>query len=113
MGYRQTMSLRPPQTLQTLLTLETGASTLDAEILAEKAAALGRAGRAMEERLAALNQAGPQAPGRDALLAAAADAVWSFFVQRELCGLRDQQQIIADYAIPGAVLARLGAVSRR
>lgn len=113
MGYRQAMSLRPPQTLQTMLILETGAGALDAEILAEKAAALGRAGRAVEERLAALAQAGPQAPEREALLAAAAEAVWGFFVQRELCGLRDQQQIIADYAIPGAVLARLGAVSRR
>jgi hypothetical protein len=31
-------------------------------------------------------------------------------VQRELCGLRDQQQIIAEYRIPGEVLARLGAM---
>jgi hypothetical protein len=107
------MSLRPPRNLQSHLELETGASVLDAEILAEKAAALGRAGRMVEERLATLRAAGPDAAHREALLASAADAVWSFFIQRELCGLRDQQQIIADYAIPGAVLARLGAVSRR
>jgi hypothetical protein len=95
-----------------MLTLETGAGVLDAEILAEKAAALGRAGRAVEERIAALNRAGPDTPERETLLTSAAEAVWGFFVQRELCGLKDQQQVIADYAIPGAVLARLGSVKR-
>lgn len=107
------MSLRPPQSLSTQLVLETGASVLDAEILAEKAAALGRAGAAVEKTLAAVREAGPQSPDREALLASAAEAVWGFFVQRELCGLRDQQAIIRDYAIPAAVLARLGAVTRR
>jgi hypothetical protein len=106
------MSLRPPQDLRTQLVPETGASVLDAEILAEKAAALGRAGRAVEAALAALKDAGPQAPDREALLACAAEAVWGFLVQRELCGLKDQQTIIRDYAVPGAVLARLGAVRR-
>ena len=104
------MSLRMPQTLKHQLNLETGASVLDAELLAEQAAALGRAGRRVEEALVALN-AGPEddRAAREPLLKAAADAVWGFFVQRELCGLRDQDQVIADYAIPRAVLVRLGA----
>jgi hypothetical protein len=106
------MSLRPPRNLSTHLVVETGASVLDAEILAEKAAALGRAGEAVEKTLTALRDSDPQAAHRDLLLTAAADAVWAFFIQRELCGLRDQQQVIADYAIPGAVLARLGAMKR-
>jgi len=35
--------------------------------------------------------------------------VWSFFIQREACGLKDQRQVIADLAIPRAVLVRIGA----
>lgn len=102
------MPLRPPQSLSTQLTVETGASILDAEILAEKAAALGRAGDRVRQGLDALAAAG----GDPALLDAAAEAVWGFFVQRELLGLKDRQQVIADYAIPKAVLARLGARPR-
>lgn len=101
------MSLRMPQDLKSQLNLETGASVLDAELLAEQAAALGRAGQTVEKALAALNAA--PAEDREALLKTAADAVWGFFIQRELCGLRDQAQVIADYAIPRAVLMRLGA----
>jgi hypothetical protein len=33
-----------------------------------------------------------------------------FFVQREVLGLRDRNAIIAAYAIPREVLARLGAI---
>jgi hypothetical protein len=106
------MSLRPPQNLRTQLTLESGASVLDVEILAEKAASLGRAGAAVEAALGALKSAGPDAPEREALLDVAADAVWAFFVQRELCGLKDEQAVIRDYAIPPEVLARLGATRR-
>ena len=43
---------------------------------------------------------------------AAARQVWAFLVQRELCGLRDQKQIIKDYGIPGEVIVRLGAMER-
>lgn len=37
---------------------------------------------------------------------------WALFVQRELCGFRDQQDVIKQYGIPGAVLVRLGAVEK-
>ena len=47
--------------------------------------------------------------GRSALVKAAADAVWGFLVQREVMGLRDRTQVIAHYAIPREVLARIGA----
>ena len=46
------------------------------------------------------------------LVKRAAKEVWAFFVQREICGLRDQKQIIKDYGIPGEVLVRLGAVEK-
>ena len=45
---------------------------------------------------------------RRKLVARAAREVWAFFVQRELCGLRDQKQVIAFYGIPNEVLVRLG-----
>ena len=49
---------------------------------------------------------------REALLDTAADAVWAFFIQREICGLRDQRDLIRRYDIPKEVLARVGIVRR-
>jgi hypothetical protein len=92
--------------------LADGASLLDHELLAEKAAALGRMGGRVEaslERLREHDRAGADPASRQGLLAEAADAVWCFFVQRELCGLKDQSAVIAQYAIPREVLVRLGA----
>jgi hypothetical protein len=85
-----------------------GLDILGHEILAEKAASLGRAGKGVEIALARLreNEDGEQ---RAALLKAAAEAVHAYFIQRELCGLRKHEAVIRDYGIPGAVLARLGA----
>ena len=104
------MSLRMPQDPNFSIRFETGASALEHEIAGEKAASLGRAGEAVAKALARL--ADPEivaAEGRDVLLKAAADAVWSFFVQREVLGLRDQGPAIRHYNIPRAVLVRLGA----
>ena len=42
----------------------------------------------------------------------AAREVWAFLVQRELCGLRDQKEIIRFYGIPPEVLVRLGAMDK-
>jgi hypothetical protein len=36
--------------------------------------------------------------------------VWKYFIQRELCGLRDQRDVIREYRIPNEVLMRLGAM---
>lgn len=91
-------------------------NVLEADMLAEKASSLGHHGRLVEAALAAL-RAFDAAPDGDrderlTLVRKAAREVWAFFVQRELCGLRDQKQIIRDYAIPGEVLARLGAIEK-
>ena len=86
---------------------------LAADILAEKASSLGHQGRKMERALAALrahDAAAGDAEARHRLLRAAAHEVWAFFIQRELCGFRDHKQVIGDYAIPGEVLVRLGAM---
>lgn len=89
--------------------LPDAANPLDHEILAEKAASLGRAGERVERCLAALRLAGRDSPRRPALLKDAADAVYAYFIQRELCGMRRHQDVIREYAIPGEVLVRLGA----
>jgi hypothetical protein len=78
------------------------------ELVSERAAALGRAGRKVEVALQGL-RAGQDGPDREALTKEAAAAVWAFFVQREACGFRDQRGVIAHYDIPRAVLVRLGA----
>ncbi len=105
------MSLRPPRLLrESASRRETGLNVLEAEILSEAAAALGRAGARAEAALARLSDpVAEETAGRDVLLKDAAEAVWSLFIQREACGLRDQRQVIADLRIPRAVLARLGA----
>ncbi|MEF2074760.1 DUF6665 family protein [Consotaella aegiceratis] len=81
---------------------------LDAEILQEKAASLGRAGRRVEAALDALQAVAGEAPERPALVRDAARAVHHFFIQRELCGLRRHGDVIREMAIPKDVLARVG-----
>jgi hypothetical protein len=89
------------------------------EILAEKASALGRAGEKAGAALARLDahaQSRATEPAaaehdsrRQALLKEAADAVYAFFIQRELCGLRRHDAVIRELGIPREVLVRLGA----
>ena len=90
-------------------------NVLEADMAAEKASSLGHHGRQVENAMAAL-RAFDAAPGdpdeRLRLVRKAAREVWAFLVQRELCGLRDQKEVIRHYGIPGEVLARLGAVER-
>ncbi len=99
------MALRPPA-------MRPGESIFDplgVEILGEKAASLGRAGEKVERSLAALRACeGPESE-RARLLRQATDAVHAYFIQRELCGLRRHDAVIREYAIPRAVLVRLGA----
>jgi hypothetical protein len=92
-----------------------GFDILEGEILAEKASSLGHHGRQVEKAMAALRAFDPATGHPDerlALVRKAAREVWAFLVQRELCGLRDQKQVIKDYGIPGEVLVRLGAIER-
>jgi hypothetical protein len=90
--------------------LRSGDSALQHEIAGELASALGRMGREVERALAALreSEAAPGSPERADLLKSAAGAVWCYFVQREVNGMRNHRGVIADYNIPRDVLARLG-----
>jgi hypothetical protein len=103
------MPLRPPSGSTSATAAEAAFDALGHEILAEKAAALGRAGQRVEETLARLRDNGDEAL-RPRLLKEAAKAVHAYFIQRELCGLRRHDAVIREYNIPKAVLVRLGAM---
>jgi hypothetical protein len=47
------------------------------------------------------------------LLSEAADLVWAFMIQRELCGFRNWEAVVKDYGIPREVLNRVGQVSSK
>ena len=99
------MSLRAPD----LKAQDSFLDPLGLEIMGEKAASLGRAGERVEKTIAALENHVGDDDARKRLVAQAADAVYAYFVQRELCGFRRHQDVIAQYRIPREVLARLGA----
>ena len=86
-------------------------TAIESAVVAEKAASLGVAGQRLQRALDALNATGAEAD-RESLLDAAAERAWAFLVQRELCGMHDRDRAIADYRIPKAVLARMGAAKR-
>jgi hypothetical protein len=91
------------------LPADSGLDLLGHEILAEKAAALGKAGEKARRVVAELDLHPPGSEGRESALKRAAEAVHAYFIQRELCGLRRHDAAIRDYRIPRAVLVRLGA----
>jgi hypothetical protein len=103
------MSLRPPSQYGNPGKSPDGLGLLDYEIAAEKAAALGRAGERVEHLLAALRAHEGEADDRKRLLRKTAEAVYGYFIQRELCGMRRHQDVIREYQIPQEVLVRLGA----
>lgn len=110
------MTVRPPQALAPSFSKDTGLNILEYELMSERADALGRLGLKVEKALELL--AGRLAAGcgeeeREDLLNDAADKVWAFFIQREICGLRSQKDAIRRYAIPPEVVARLGIVRRK
>lgn len=83
--------------------------SIDLEIRSERASSLGRAGRRVESALGALRTFGGRPEDREPLLREAADAVWSYFVQREMMGFSRHEDAIEAYAIPAEVLNRVGA----
>ena len=113
------MAVRIPQSLSTVLQRETGWSVLDYELREQKAHTLGTLSSQVEQALAALRvfDAETHQPHcehrRRAMLDDAADLVWAFMIQRELCGLRNWEAVVKDYSIPREVLNRVGQVRRR
>jgi hypothetical protein len=78
------------------------------EVLAEKAASLGRAGKALEVALGTLRETGAS-EDRDALVQAAADAAHVYLIQREAAGTHGLGSPLEDFGVPGEVRVRIGA----
>ncbi|MCK3779868.1 hypothetical protein MZK49_24550 [Ensifer sesbaniae] len=109
------MTVRPPKALGPTFSTTGAFNVLEYELMSERADALGRHGLKVEKALDALSELKAEvAPDlRERLLDEAADAVWAFFIQREICGLRDSRDAVRRYGIPKEVMARLGIVRRK
>lgn len=103
------MSLRDSLDLIRTVRPDAGTAAIEHEILAERASSLGAAERKVADAVAALAAA---TGDRDARLAEARQAVWAYFVQRELIGFRKHTDVIQELGIPREVLAGLGAMTR-
>lgn len=105
--------VRLPKNLSTNFTfksgvIKTGESTLEHELLAEKAHSLGLAANRMTKAIESLNASKADKTLHSARLQIAADAVQYYFIQRELMGMTDHSHPIEHYDIPRDVLARIG-----
>lgn len=88
------------------------------ELAEERASALGRMGRALEQALAKLREfdaahphseiTAPAQQARRLLVREAGHALWMFVVQRESCGLRNNRMLMRDYNVPGEVQLSMG-----
>jgi hypothetical protein len=103
------MALRMPGSSDLAARGRTGLDVLDVEIVSEMASSLGASGRKVEAIMKTLHAWTPADGDRARLVSGAADAVFAYFVQRELCGLKRHDDVIRAYGIPREVLARLGA----
>lgn len=85
---------------------EAGTAALEHEIQAERASSLSAAERRVIVTLAGLKSGDDRAHW----LSAAQQAVWAYFVQRELIGFRRHTEVIHDLGIPAEVLNGLGVI---
>jgi len=86
-----------------------GVDSIEKEIAAEKAAALGRSGRKLRtalEKLRRFDETDRQGrrkgdpSAREKLVEAAGEVLWAYVVQREAIGLIDAEYIRKEYAVP-------------
>ncbi|MFC3705709.1 DUF6665 family protein [Devosia honganensis] len=101
-------SLRDSLDLIRMVRPEAGTAALEHEIAAERASSLGAAEARVKKAIAGLSGG----DDREHWLGEAREAVWAYFVQRELLGFRRHAEVIADLSIPANVLAGLGAVRK-
>ncbi|SMQ66316.1 hypothetical protein SAMN06295905_1450 [Devosia lucknowensis] len=88
---------------------EAGTAAIEHEIQAERASSLSTAERRVVKALAELKAGADHARW----LAESQQAVWAYFVQRELIGFRRHTDVISDLGIPAEVLNGLGASPAR
>jgi hypothetical protein len=96
--------------------MEDGQSSIERQIAAEKAAALGRSGRKLQAALDKLRRYDEvvrrggrifDPAARSDLVEIAGDALWAYIVQREAMGLIDSEYIAREYAVPPDVWLRM------
>ncbi len=80
---------------------------IEKELQAERASALGEAGRKLEKMLAAFRE-NESDDTRDEL----ATAVWHYLVLRESLAMFDHNAALAIYGVPDRVMARVGIYKR-
>ncbi len=103
------MALRPPASLASIPAREAALGAIDAEVVAEQASSLARAGRRLERALAALaeidqsDQAGEGDDNRRQVLSEAREAFWYLVVQREACGFGSSSDVLSAYGVPAEV----------
>ena len=102
------MSLRDSLDLIRTVKPDAGHAALQHEIEVERASSLRAAEQRVIDTLKALREAGED---QGICLQAARQAVWGYFVQRELIGFRRHNDVIQDLGIPAAVLNGIGAMS--
>ena len=105
------MSLRDSLDLIRTVRPDAGTAAIEHEIMAERASSLSAAEKRVIKTIAALSAAVQD--NRGAALADARDAVWAYFVQRELIGFRRYTDVIQELNIPREVLVGLGAMPVR
>lgn len=103
-------SLRESLDLIRMVRPEAGTTALEHEIAAERASSLGGAEARVKAAIAGLASAKTD---RDIWLDEARQAVWGYFVQRELLGFRRHSDVIRDLNIPPEVLSGLGTMPTR
>jgi hypothetical protein len=102
-------SLRTSLDLIGMVRPDAGTAAIEHEIQAERASSLGAAEKRVIDAIAAL----ANSTDRSNALPEAREAVWAYFVQRELIGFRRHTDVIRDLAIPQDVLNGLGAIPAR
>ena len=85
---------------------DAGTAAIEHEIMGERANSLGAAEARVVKAVAGLSSG----EDRDRWLDEARQAVWAYFVQRELIGFRRHADVIQDLSIPAEVLNGLGAM---
>ncbi|MGD2068917.1 MAG: hypothetical protein PVI57_09625 [Gemmatimonadota bacterium] len=85
-----------------------GRSVLLHELVEEQAANLGRMGRRLEEALHRLRACEDDGARRPERVADAAEALFMYVVQREVCGFRDTAGALDAMGVPREVRLRMG-----
>jgi hypothetical protein len=100
------MSLRDSLDLIRMVRPEAGHAALEGEIQQERASSLHAAEQKVVATLSAWRSA--EEADKPIQLSAARQAVWAYFVQRELIGFRGHADVIRSLDIPPVVLNGLG-----